>query len=268
MVLVLAIFFALFLLLALSTYGRRNQSGMENLRGKAYAHRGLYGGDVPENSMEAFRLAKEAGYGVELDVHLLKDGKLAVFHDSELFRMTGKKGRIVDLTSEQLKEFKLNGTEQTIPLFEEVMQLFNGEVPLIIELKCVNNCNNLCNAVCNALDDYSGAFCLESFDPRCVRWLRMHRPNFVRGQLTENYFIKRNVVLPWILRLLLSHQMLNFLTKPDFVAYRFSDRKTISNFLFRKVWKMQGVTWTITTQEDYDKAVSEDWIPIFEGFHP
>ena len=68
-----------------------------------YAHRGLHGDGVPENSLEAFRLAKEAGYGVELDIHLLKDGNLAVFHDSKLERITGQAGVIEELTTENLK---------------------------------------------------------------------------------------------------------------------------------------------------------------------
>ena len=64
------------------------------------------------------------------------------------------------------------------------------------------------------------------------------------------------------------HQMLNVLTKPDFVAYRFEDRRTISNFIARKIWGIQGVAWTIQTQEDLDTAVREGWIPIFENFRP
>ena len=70
-----------------------------------FAHRGLYTQDqsVPENSMEAFRAAVAAGYGIELDVHLLKDGNIAVIHDSLLNRTTGQAGRIEDLTTEDLR---------------------------------------------------------------------------------------------------------------------------------------------------------------------
>ena len=66
----------------------------------------------------------------------------------------------------------------------------------------------------------------------------------------------------------MKHQLFNFVTQPDFVAYRYGDRKTISNFLCRKLWKMQGVTWTIRAQDDFDTAVHEGWIPIFENFIP
>ena len=257
------------LLYALSTLCRRGHPGLTALRGWAYAHRGLHGQGVPENSMEAFRLAKEAGYGIELDVHLLKDGQLAVIHDSLLKRTTGLPGSVEELTARQLTECFLEGTQQTIPLFQQVLDLYNGEAPMIVELKAENgNHAHLCEAACAMLDNYKGVYCIESFDPRCIRWLRKNRPELVRGQLTENYFKSPKSKLPWYLKFALANQMLNFTITPDFVAYRFSDRKCFSNFLCRKLWKAQGVTWTLKTQEDYDIAVKEGWIPIFEGFRP
>ena len=71
-----------------------------------------------------------------------------------------------------------------------------------------------------------------------------------------------------IVKFVMKHQLINVVTRPDFVAYRFSDRKTISNFISRKVWGVQGVTWTITNQEELDTALNEGWIPIFENFLP
>jgi hypothetical protein len=118
------------------------------------------------------------------------------------------------------------------------------------------------------LDGYKGVYCLESFDPRCLLWLKKHRPDLIRGQLTENYFLSKTSPLPWILKFLLTHQMGNFLTKPDFVAYRCSDRYTFSNTIARKLWKLHGVTWTLKDRQDYDNAIEEGWIPIFEGFEP
>ena len=64
--------------------------------GLNFAHRGLHSRDkaVPENSLEAFRLAAEAGYGIELDVQLSKDGQVVVFHDNTLDRVCGVHGRV------------------------------------------------------------------------------------------------------------------------------------------------------------------------------
>ena len=114
---------------------RREHPGWKELEGWSYAHRGLHGDGIPENSMAAFQAALDHGYGIELDVHLLKDGNLAVMHDSLLNRTTGQPGRIEDLTTQELKNYRLEGTEQTIPEFMDVLTLYNGKAPLIIELK-------------------------------------------------------------------------------------------------------------------------------------
>lgn len=248
---------------------RGNHPGMKDLRGWAYAHRGLHGGGVPENSMASFQAALEGGYGIELDIHLLKDGNLAVIHDSLLNRTTGCAGRIEDLTTEELKEYHLEGTQETIPEFMDVLTLFGGKAPLIVELKPAdNNHAALAEAVCKMLETYKGVFCIESFDPRCIQWLRKHRPDIIRGQLTENFFKSRND-MPDYLRFAMTHNLSHFLTVPDFVAYNYPHRKdTIMNHVCRKVWKAQGVAWTLRTPEDYEDAVKEGWLPIFEGFRP
>lgn len=248
--------------------GRTGHKDLPALQGWYYAHRGLHGTDVPENSIAAFRAAKEAGYGIELDVHLMRDGNLAVIHDSSLKRTAGVDVKIEDLTVPQLEDYPLEGTQERIPLFLQVLDLYNGEAPLIVELKAgVNNHAALCKATCDMLESYNGPYCIESFDPRCVVWLRKHRKNVIRGQLTENFF-RSNSKLPGILKFIMKYNLLNIFTRPDFIAYRFSDRTNISNFLCRKLWGLQGVTWTITNQEDLDTAVKENWIPIFENFKP
>ena len=82
MLVVAGIIFALFILYLLSVNGRRGHPELSKLRGWNYAHRGLHRPGCPENSLAAFRNARDHGYGVELDVHLLADGHLAVVHDS------------------------------------------------------------------------------------------------------------------------------------------------------------------------------------------
>lgn len=269
MVILLIIFALLAIAYILSTACRKGHPGWDKLCGWSYAHRGLYGGGVPENSMEAFRLARDGGYGVELDVHLLSDGALAVIHDSLLQRTTGADGRVEDLSSEQLKDYCLEGTDNTIPTLQQVLELFSGCAPLIIELKPVGgNYAMLCKKTCAVMDGYEGPYCMESFDPRCVVWLKKNRPDIIRGQLTENYFKSESSRLPAFLKFMLRHQMLNFTTMPDFVGYYFSDRKTLSNVLVRRLWGAHGVAWTLKNKADYDTAVMEGWIPIFEGFKP
>lgn len=252
----------------LAIRGRTGHAGLKELHRWSYAHRGLHSEGVPENSMAAFEAAKNAGYGVELDVHLLADGNLAVIHDSDLQRVTGKTGKIEELTTRQLRDHRLCGTEEIIPEFAHVLELFQGSAPLIVELKTAgNNYAQLTQAVCEMLEQYQGPYCLESFDPRCILWLKKNRPDLIRGQLTEDYFAKGRPTLPFIVRWIMTENLSHFITKPDFVAYRYADRHcTLSNFFCLK--QMSCVSWTVTSQEEYDQAVSEGWIPIFEGFLP
>ena len=248
--------------------GRRNHANIPKLREWKYAHRGLHDAQKPENSMAAFRAALEKGYGVELDIHLLKDGNLAVFHDSKLVRITGQTGVIEDLATEDLKNYHLRGTDQTIPEFREVLELFAGKAPIIVELKSYNNnYAALCEAACKMLDGYDGLYCMESFDPRAVRWLRKNRPDIVRGQLSENW-IGQDLPYPAILKFAMTYHIGNVYTRPDFIAYKFEHRKTFGVGICRKLMGLTGVSWTIKTREQYDTAVAEGWIPIFEGFEP
>ncbi len=101
------------------------------------AHRGYHNmkAGIPENSVGAFEKAIENHYMIELDVHILKDNKIIVFHDDNLERMTGVKKQLKNCTYEEIKDLKLNKTNYTIPLFEEVLKLIDGKVPILIELK-------------------------------------------------------------------------------------------------------------------------------------
>ena len=82
----------------LAVMGRRNHAGLKALQGWGYAHRGLHSQGIPENSMAAFKAALDGGYGIELDIHLTKDGDLAVIHDTSLKRTAGADIKITDLT--------------------------------------------------------------------------------------------------------------------------------------------------------------------------
>lgn len=257
------------ILYVLSLRGRRDSPGMAQLRGWSYAHRGLHDERFPENSMDAFRAALENGYGIELDVHLLSDGSLAVLHDSSLRRMTGRDGLVEDLTEAQLPDYRLADSACSIPTFRQVLDLYQGKAPMIVELKTAKgNYAALCDRVMEELRDYPGPYCLESFDPFAVRYLRKRYPQVVRGQLCCNFLHDPACPFPWFVRFLATTQMYNFLTKPDFTAFRFGDRKNLATFLIRKLWGVRGVTWTLQNKQDYDTALREGWLPIFENFNP
>lgn len=268
MLIALIILAVLIVLYLLALQGRTGHPDLRKLRKWKYAHRGLHGNGVPENSMAAFRLALENGYGIELDLHLLSDGNVAVIHDSSLKRTANADVRIEDLTTADLQGYCLEGTQERIPTFCQILELFDGKAPLIIEVKPVDgNHNALMEKTMEMLQDYNGLYCIESFDPRCIRWMKKNRPDIVRGQLAHNS-LHENGKVPYILRFVMTNLLSNFWNKPDFVAYRFCDRNRLSVAISRKLWKIQGVSWTLKTKEDLDTAVKENWIPIFEGFRP
>ena len=236
---------------------RRGTESMAALRKFRYAHRGLYykAAGIPENSLPAFSRAIARGFGAELDVHLLRDGTLAVFHDSDVKRMTGREGYLEDLSADELKDYALDGTKETIPQFKDVLALFAGTgLPLIVEVKSFR-------------DNFAVKYCVESFDPRCVAWLKKHRPEVIRGQLSCDFLKDRgNLSLP--MAFATTNLLGNIMAQPDFVAYKFEDKKNWAPRLCRKLYGAQGVYWTIRSKEDLETAEREGAIAIFERFIP
>ncbi|HHW94902.1 MAG TPA: glycerophosphodiester phosphodiesterase [Mogibacterium sp.] len=235
-----------------------------------YAHRGYHDKtNIPENSMAAFRRAVEHGMPSELDVHLIADGSLVIFHDEELERMTGVKGRIEDYDIESLRRLHLYETDEKIPTLDEVLDLYEDTgLELLIELKVARgNYKALVQKTCERLASYKGRFAIESFDPRALIELRKIRPDIIRGQLSQNFF-RDPCGLPKYQIILLTNLALNFMAKPDFIAYNFADR---DNRALRRAVDKQGIqeaTWTIRTPIAYKAAVKAGCIPIFENFNP
>ena len=235
-----------------------------------YAHRGLFSNpDVPENSLAAFRAAVEHGFPSEFDVHQISDGSLVVFHDDDVDRMTGQTGRIADYDTVSLSWLRLAGTEERIPTFNQVLDVYEDTgLPLLIEIKTDGgNFREVTEAVCRRLETYTGKFVLESFDPRVLLVLREIRPDFIRGQLAQNFFRKREG-LPLAQAALLTEMAYNVLTRPDFIAYKVSDKDDRKLRLLLDRFHIPGALWVITTPEEYRMAVEMGRVPIFEGFIP
>lgn len=250
---------------------RRNQPGWDKFQGVRYAHRGLHdaGAGIPENSLPAFRLAVEKGFGAELDVHLMADGNLAVVHDSDLTRVCGKKALIEDLTAGDLADYPLQGTTETIPLLEEVLPIFAGKTPLIVELKVADNADALVDAAMAQLEGYPGTYCVESFHPAALMALKKRYPWVLRGQLSENFFRGSETGLlsrseAAVMTLLLTTSA----TRPDFIAYHYTDRDCLSLRLMKRLYGVHEVAWTVRNREDME-ALEQEGVPvIFEGFVP
>jgi glycerophosphoryl diester phosphodiesterase len=152
------------------------------LTARPYAHRGLHGGDVVENSRSAFAAAISAGHGIELDVQASRCGAAFVFHDERLDRLTDERGPVAGRDAAALRQVRLKGSAETIPSLEEVLALVAGRAPVLIEVKARGARRGaLCESVAASLDRYAGPAAAMSFDPGVGAWFARHRPEVVRG---------------------------------------------------------------------------------------
>lgn len=227
------------------------------------AHRGYHGKNVPENSLEAFSKAIEKGYAIELDVQLLADNTVVVFHDESLARMTGNDGYLKFLNKEDLKSLKLKGSKESIPTFEEVLKLVDGKVPLLIELKNKHKVGSLEQRVIDILKNYKGEFALEAFNPFSLNYVKKHAPNIIRGQLAG--YLK-DESLGFFKKFALKRMMFNKKTsEPHFIAY---EAATLPNRFVKRYKKLPLLAWTIRSKEEYMKVVKHCDNIIFEKFDP
>lgn len=248
-------------LLAPGTSSRRQR---EPFMGTNVAHRGLHSRDksVPENSLEAFRLAAEAGYGIELDVQFSKDKQVVVFHDDTLDRVCGVHARVDELTYDELKELRLCGSDQIIPLFTEVLGVIRGRSPIICELKNGRNNRELCEKTYEIISGYRGDICVESFNPMIVTWFRFHAKDLLRGQLAQptRFYDAETMSAP--LAYALGHTLFNCLARPQFIAYRIGFRP-----LSVRMSELLGAMRVGWTSHEPRNEAGRDTV-IFEFYRP
>lgn len=227
------------------------------------AHRGLHDDKIPENTMAAFNAAIAKGYPIELDVMLTKDKKVIVFHDKKLKRLFGIDGYVNDMTYEQLAELRFPGTNERIPLFSRVLAAVDGQVPLLIETKNEDEVGELERLVHEELKGYQGPYAIQSFNPYSVKWFRINAPEVLRGQLSGTFIVSDYEVeyagttrLPWYKRFVLSNMLMNFESRPNFIAYEI---KNDGYKAFKRLKKL-GVPvlgWTVDSKEAYEMAKNE-----------
>ena len=223
---------------------------------------------APENSLPAFRAAVEAGVGIELDVQLSRDGVPMVFHDGTLARVCGANapGGIVDYTREELLRFSLAGTAEKIPTLREVLDLVDGRVPLLLEIKNDGDGPHTAEVVQQLLDAYNGPYCVESFSPLILRYYKKKRPSVIRGQLAADFW--HDPQYRKHLYCLIGLLFFNFLARPDFIAYRKSGGH-IFPLRFCRFFGSATAAWTILSPAEAEKARSDGFDTIiFEGFLP
>lgn len=264
---ILVIIAALLLLAGLYLWAvmprREAKTSLEPLK-TDYAHRGLWDEDMSENTMPAFMAASRAGYGIELDIRLSSDGEIMVFHDDTLDRLCGRPERFEELSASELSWVGITGSCDRIPRFEDVLSRVDEATPLLIELKGYDV--SLCEKAAALLDGYNGYYCVESFNPLLLNWFRKNRPRVVRGQLTANLF-KVNKHGNFFANLIATPMLLNFLSRPDFIACDIGWRSSLPVKLCTRLFHTPLFLWTIDSREKYSETADAE-ARIFEGIRP
>lgn len=229
------------------------------LRDWRYAHRGLHGAGVPENSPTAFAAALVRGMGIECDVQRSQDDVAMVFHDATLDRLTSETGLVGQRTAAELGRIRLAGSEDCIPALRQLLDQVKGAVPLLIEIKSNRDSRSsaLCLPVRRALEGYLGPHAIMSFDPRVVRWFADHSPLTVRGLVVTEENGK--TIAGWLRR-----RLSFWHARPQFLAYDIRDLPS----RFPAAQRRRGfplLTWTVRSAELAERAGIEADAPIAEA---
>ena len=165
------------------------------------------------------------------------------------------------------QKMRLDGTDQKIPLLEDVLKLVNGSVPLLIELKVPNRSLALCPVAARALDRYRGPYIIESFQPFALRWFRKNRPDVLIGQLASRY--GKALKINSLFKLLSSSLIVHVVSRPDFVAYNFRTADGLGIDLNQHLFRIPVFAWTVRSEKEYEVCREKQFSTvIFEGFHP
>lgn len=240
---------------------------LENFLKIPLTHRGLHDDLIDENSLSAFKAAVSNGYGIELDVHLLKDDTLIVFHDNDLKRVTGDSRNLSEITKKDLKTIKLLKTKEAIPTLEEVLKVVDGKVPILVELKVEFDFDPaLPEAVIKALESYpkTNNIAIESFNPFVMKWLKKNYPNkYPYGQLISHHLKNISKFSSWLFKTM----YINFISRPDFIAF---DVNSLPNKKVKRLLRKNKplISWTIKNEEQLKLAKEYTHNYIFENIRP
>lgn len=228
---------------------------------RPYAHRGLYGKGVPENSLAAFRLAVKQGLGIELDVRITKDHHPVVFHDKSALRMCGKDMAIESMTLSQVRALRLLGTDEGIPMLSDVLGCVSDRVPVMIELKTPGEADMRTPyilRVADALKVCGENVCIVSFDPRMLHLMKKHAPHIPRGQLVTCGMS--------MLSALLLAPLLHLYARPHFLSCQVGTGR-----LFLKIARLFHSVlcgWTVRSMTEWQAVKHIFDLMVFEAFVP
>ena len=208
------------------------------LKSPLIAHRGIHT-KYRENTLPAFRRAIIEGYTIELDVHLTTDNKVIVYHDDNLKRLTGINKEIKKCSYQEIQNII------KVPTLEEVLNLVNGKVPIIIELKYDTKPGKLEQKTAKILENYKGEFTIQSFSPLSLIWFRKNKKEYPRGYLINSIFNKNPIT-----KYLLNKRILTSIIKPNYIGINLKYLKNKRIQKLRKKYLIIG--YTINTNKEYN----------------
>ena len=249
--------------------------GLEGLTARKIAHRGLHGEGrdqfegrpyAAENSMTAFRRAKEAGYAIEIDVHTSSDGVVVIHHDFDLKRVEGIDKKVKELTAKELSEVSLSGTADGVPTFREFLDMVNGEVPILIEIKEEGGDHTTTEKLIEELRSYSGEYYVQSFNPLSLGVVRKKLPEAKRGFLCDHHTAnENNKGLKYVL---LERMLLNAVARPHFISMEKKQARLFPLPLIKKLFRPELICWTVRSPEEEEAAVKAGFKNvIFEDYN-
>jgi len=229
------------------------------------AHRGLHTAVWDENSLLAFENAIKKGFGIELDVHLMKDGNIAVIHDSSLKRVTGFDVEIESLSVKDLNKYPLLLSKTFVPTLDDVLKIVEGRVPILIELKVVHDFNPIfAEKILEILAQYpfKKNIALQSFNPYAVKFLKKEQDIYPVGQLGSDELPGQSKFVHFMFK----HLFILHVSKPDFLNFdiKYIKKKKIARLRRRG---LPILAWTIDSQEKKTLAASFADNIIFENIN-
>jgi glycerophosphoryl diester phosphodiesterase len=236
------------------------------------AHRGLHQAKrgLVENTIGAALAAISHKFAIECDVQTTKDGKIVVFHDDTLERLTDGTGAVNEKTLAELKSLKLKHSDEKIPTLEEFLAAIDGKTPLICEIKSGFDHNlGPTQSSCALIGQYSGPVAIKSFDPEIVGEVKRLLPDRPRGFIGESHYDDPE----WDFLTARQKQDLTSLshlstTNPDFLSWYFKDLEETGPRFAREYSGFPLMTWTIRSPEDRVRVKSFADQIVFENFDP
>lgn len=234
------------------------------------AHRGFYDENNPENTLGAFEQAIKNNFAIELDVRMLADETLVVFHDDSTSRLTEKDCYLSKLNYDELKQLKIKHTKFGIPTFKEALDFINGQVPVLIEIKnfSVKKIGKMEQKICDVLKDYKGEYAICSGNPYVVLWFKNNKPKIIRGIISSFYRNDdegRQNTNSFFVRFVLKRMLMNKKIKPDFISYHCDN---LPNKYVKKYKDLPILSWPVRSQEKYLEIIKYTDNIIFEHFKP